>query len=127
MSTITKVTAMKNRPRAAGLQVYVIGFLLSIGLTIWAYVSVVYRSFSGRWLLAWLLGLALVQFVVQLVFFLHIGAETKPRWRRLLLVLMIFFVMVVILGSIWVMYNLNYRMSPEQMNTYMLHESSGGL
>lgn len=127
MSTITKVTTMKNRPRVAGLQVYVIGFLLSIGLTIWAYVSVVYRSFSGRWLLAWLLGLALVQFVVQLVFFLHIGAETKPRWRRLLLVLMIFFVMVVILGSIWVMYNLNYRMSPDQMNTYMLHESSGGL
>ena len=127
MSTTTRVTAMKSRPRIAGLQTYVTGFLLSIGLTIWAYVSVAYRSFRGRWLLAWLLGLALVQFVVQLVFFLHIGAETKPRWRRLVLVLMIFFVMVVILGSIWIMYNLNYRMSPEQMNTYMLHESSGGL
>lgn len=112
---------------SATLQSYITGFILSVGLTLWAYISVVHRSFKGHVLLAWLLGLALVQFVVQLWFFLHIGSESKPRWRRLTLVLMIFFVVVVVLGSIWVMYNLNYRMTPQQMNQYMTDQTNSGL
>jgi cytochrome o ubiquinol oxidase operon protein cyoD len=116
---------MHDKSRAS-LQTYVVGFILSIGLTLWAYVSVVYHSFNGHVLLAWLMGLALVQFIVQIIFFLHIGSETKPRWRRLMLVLMIFFALVVVMGSIWIMYNLNYRMSPQQMNQYMSQQAGEG-
>lgn len=118
--------SMQAKPSAT-LRSYVTGFVLSVGLTLWAYVMVVYRAYHGHALLAWLLGLALVQFVVQLWFFLHIGSETKPRWRRLTLVLMIFFVVVVVLGSIWIMYNLNYRMTPQQMNQYMTEQTNSGL
>lgn len=114
-------------PKQANLQTYVTGFVLSVGLTMAAYLSVVFGSFNGHILLAWLLGLALVQFLVQLIFFLHVGAETKPRWKRLTLVLMIFFVVVVVLGSVWIMYNLNYRMTPQQMNQYMQNQSGDGL
>lgn len=109
------------------LRSYIFGFILSIGLTLWAYVSVVYHSFSGKALLAWLLGLAVVQFFVQMIFFLHIGSETKPRWRRLTLLMMITVVLIVVLGSIWIMYNLNYRMSPQQINQYMQDEAGSGL
>jgi len=105
---------------------YLMGFILSVGFTLWAYVSVVYHSFNGHVLLAWLLGLAVAQFMVQLVYFLHVGAETKPRWKRLTILLMIFFVLVVVLGSIWIMYNLNYRMSPKQMEQYMSQQAGSG-
>lgn len=105
---------------------YLTGFILSVGFTLWAYVSVVYHSFSGRLLLAWLLGLAVLQFVVQMLFFLHLGAETKPRWKRLTVLLMIVFVLIVILGSIWVMYNLNYHMSRQRVNQYMQQQAGEG-
>lgn len=110
----------------ANLRTYVRGFVLSVGLTLVAYFAVVHRSVRGKTLLAGLLALAVIQFFVQMIFFLHIGREAKPRWRRLMVFLMVFFVLVVVLGSIWIMYNLNYRMSPEQMNNYMSQQASEG-
>lgn len=109
------------------LRTYVTGFILSVILTMAAYLAVVRQWFAGHGLLVLLLGLALVQFVVQLVFFLHVGAETKPRWKRLTIVLMVFFVVVVVLGSIWIMYNMNYRMTPQQINQYMQNQAGNGL
>jgi cytochrome o ubiquinol oxidase operon protein cyoD len=105
---------------------YTIGFGLSIILTLVTYIATVKHILSGKGLMAVLLGLAIIQFVVQLFFFLHIGRETKPRWRLLMLFLMIIFVLIVVLGSIWIMYNLNYRMSPEQINQYMKNQAGTG-
>ena len=104
---------------------YLSGFLISIFLTMYAYIAVVHRSFSGQKLMVWLLCLAVVQFFVQIFFFLHIGRESRPRWKLLTLFFMITVVLIVVLGSLWVMYNLNYHMTPEQMNTYMLHQDGG--
>jgi len=109
------------------LRTYVTGFILSIAFTLIAYFAVVQHAFSGNVLIGALLVLAIIQFVVQLFYFLHIGRETKPRWKLLMLFMMLVFVLIVVLGSIWVMYSLNYRMSPEQMQKYMLDQSSGGL
>jgi cytochrome o ubiquinol oxidase operon protein cyoD len=109
------------------LRTYVTGFVLSIAFTLIAYFAVVRHTFSGNVIIGVLLSLAIIQFVVQLFYFLHIGRETKPRWKLLTLFLMLIFVLIVVLGSIWVMYNLSYRMSPEQMQKYMLDQSSGGL
>lgn len=106
---------------------YVIGFVLSIIFTLLAYLTVIKQTFRGNGLIATLLGLAVVQFVVQLYFFLHVGRETKPRWKTLTLFLMLVFVLIVVLGSIWVMYSLNYRMSPNQINQYMVNQADGGL
>lgn len=112
---------------SASLQTYVTGFVLSVVLTMGAYLAVIRGWTRGHSLLALLFGLALAQFLVQLIFFLHVGAEAKPRWRRLTMVLMIFFVVVVVLGSVWIMYNLNYRMSPQRINQYMQDQSADGL
>jgi hypothetical protein len=40
-------------------------------------------------------------------------------------VLALVFVLIVILGSIWVMYNLNYHMTPTQMEQYMKRQDGG--
>ncbi|HVV26014.1 MAG TPA: cytochrome o ubiquinol oxidase subunit IV [Candidatus Saccharimonadales bacterium] len=106
---------------------YLTGFILSIGLTLLAYLSAVKHVLSGKGLMAGLLGLAVIQFFVQLFFFLHIGRETKPRWRLLVLFMMISVVLIVVLGSLWIMYNLNYRMTPQQIEQYMQKQASDGL
>lgn len=109
------------------LRSYTTGFVLSVSLTLLAYLAAIRQTLSGRALMVWLLGLAVVQFVVQLFFFLHIGKETRPRWKLLVLFIMIVVVLIVVIGSIWIMYNLNYRMTPQQMNTYMQSQNDGGL
>lgn len=106
---------------------YAIGFVLSVILTVAAYLAATHHVLSGKALMAGLLVLAIVQFIVQLFFFLHIGRETKPRWRLLVLFMMIVVVLIVVLGSIWIMYNLNQRMTPTQMNQYMQNQADGGL
>jgi len=117
---------MKN----ATLKSYVAGFGLSILLTLGAYFLANAHVQSGHlWpsshqlLVAWLVGLALVQFVVQLIFFLHLGRETKPRWNLLVFGFMGLVVAILVFGSLWIMNNLNYNMMPPaDTNTYMEHE-----
>lgn len=104
---------------------YTAGFISAVTLTLIAFVIAGKHAVHGNRLISMLLGLAIVQFVLQLVFFLHIGKESKPRWKQLVLLLMIVFVLILVLGSIWVMYSLNYRMSPEQINIYMLKQDGG--
>ena len=61
------------------------------------------------WVLA-LLGL--FQMGVQLVLFLHVGIERKPRWNILMFLLMVFVVVVIIGGSIWIMNQLDSYVMP---------------
>ncbi len=104
---------------------YVTGFMLSLALTLFAYLSVTQHLMSTNALVALIIGLALVQFFVQLFFFLHMGAETKPRWKLLVTSFMILVVLILVLGSLWIMYNLNYRMTPQQVDQYLQNQNGG--
>lgn len=110
---------------------YLTGFILSAALTLLAYVLAVNKMLGdAMWLVVALVGLALAQFLVQLFFFLHLGQEIKPRWKRLTLFLMIIFAFIVIAGSMWVMWSLNQRMMPmsrKQINQYMNEQVQNGL
>jgi cytochrome o ubiquinol oxidase operon protein cyoD len=103
---------------------YVTGFLLSIILTLAAYLSVVYHWLSRRGLIALVAGLALAQFLTQTLFFLHLGREAKPRWKLAVFLFMVSVVCILVFGSLWIMSNLNYRMTPEQIKAY-LHTQDG--
>lgn len=108
-----------------GLKSYVIGFISSLILTMISYLSVVNHLFSYSWLEAFILFIAVVQFIVQLIYFLHLGKENKPKYRLLMFSFMIMVVLLIVVGSIWIMANLNYRMTPKQMNNYMLNQNGG--
>lgn len=54
--------------------------------------------------------LALSQFVLQLVYFLHVGKEFSPRLKLLVTIFMVMIVFILVAGSIWIMNNLNGRM-----------------
>jgi cytochrome o ubiquinol oxidase operon protein cyoD len=105
------------------LATYVAGFILSITLTLVAYYMVVDRVWSlAPWTIAILIAvLALVQFFVQLFFFMHLRVRTKPRWRFVVFLFMIMVVLILVGGSIWIMASLNSRMAmtPDQVNQYM--------
>lgn len=90
---------------------YVIGFVLSLLLTGLTYVSVVYHLFSAEVLLPLIIGLAVVQFIVQIMFFLHLGRERKPRWQLVTFLFMLVVLFILVIGSLWIMNNLNYHMS----------------
>lgn len=100
---------------------YIGGFVSALALTFVAYWLVTSRAVEAGWLIALLMGLAVVQFIVQLVFFLHVGHETRPRWNLAALIFMLIILIVIVAGSLWIMNNLNYNMmmTPEQMDEYM--------
>ena len=86
---------------------YVIGFILSLVFTIIPYYLVVEKVVSGKVLLGTILGFGLLQMIVQVVFFLHLGREKKPYWQRYFLVGTIGGILVVVGGSIWIMSHLH--------------------
>ena len=70
---------------------YTIGFSLSIVFTMVVYWMVIAHVHSGHLkyshnlLTATITILAVVQLLTQLVFFLHLNKESKPRWNLLVL------------------------------------------
>jgi len=125
MSTKPTVIVAPDDAPHASVATYVTGFLFSLYLSIFAYVVVVRKIWDGQTLL-WAIGaLAFIQFIVQAVCFLHLGTERKPRWKLLVFGAMIGIVLILVVGSIWIMDNLNYNMmTPEQEKVY-LHNNEG--
>jgi cytochrome o ubiquinol oxidase operon protein cyoD len=107
---------------------YLIGFLLSLLCTIAAYLLVVHHAFS-KWTVALVIAsLAAVQFIVQLVFFLRLGSEARPKWKLVVFGFMMTVVAILVIGSLWIMYNLSYHHMPSATNTdTYLHEQDGGI
>lgn len=92
------------------LKTYISGFLLCIFLTLAAYVLVMKHLLTGLTLTLSIVSLGIIQFFVQLILFLHLGDEPKPRWNLIVFSFMALVVLILVFGSIWIMINLQYRM-----------------
>lgn len=108
------------------LTTYVYGYCLSLYLTITAYLAVTHHLLHNQPLMYLLAGLALVQFIVQLVFFLHMGDELKPRYRLFVFIFMIIIVVILVAGTLWIMANMNYHhpSTPNEINRYLLRQDN---
>ncbi|HEX4774444.1 MAG TPA: cytochrome o ubiquinol oxidase subunit IV [Candidatus Saccharimonadales bacterium] len=87
---------------------YSLGFGLSLLLTLVAYIFANSHKGSGWALIYVLAALAITQLFVQLVFFLHLGRESKPRWNLTVFAFAAMVVVILAFGSLWIMKNLNY-------------------
>jgi cytochrome o ubiquinol oxidase operon protein cyoD len=94
---------------------YVVGFVLSVALTLAAYFAVTHHAFGRTGLIATVCTLAGVQLMVQLLFFLHLGREGKPRFSLWTFVFMLMILVIVVGGSLWIMNNLNYHMTSQDL------------
>ena len=92
------------------VKAYIKGFILSIILTIIPFVVVGQSLLSGPWLFLAITVLALMQLIVQLVYFLHLNFASEARWNIVTFAFTVLVVFVLIAGSIWIMVNLNYNM-----------------
>jgi cytochrome o ubiquinol oxidase operon protein cyoD len=101
---------------------YLLGFALSLLLTGVAYILVTRHVFEGSGLVAAIISLAIAQVIVQLFFFLHLGQETKPRWKLVVLGFMLVVLGILVFGSLWIMQHLDYNMSSHEMNTYIIKD-----
>lgn len=98
---------------------YVIGFVLSILFTIIPYFLVIKRLFGGQSLILSVVLFAVAQLFVQVVFFLHLHKKSRPRWNMIVFIFTILIVAILVVGSLWVMHNLDYNMtkvSPSNTN-----------
>lgn len=109
---------------------YVIGFVLSIVITIAAFGVTMFQldsdgtAFPKQMLVIGLMILAIAQLVVQLLFFFHLGRESKPRLNTVSFLFMAMVVCIIGFGSLWIMYNLNYNMSPKEVDTYIQNDEN---
>jgi len=91
------------------LKSYVIGFLLSLIFTLISFALVVYEVLPRQTLIYTLPTLAFVQAIIQLIFFLHLGKEEKPKWESLVFYFMVLVLLIIVLGSLWIMHDLDIR------------------
>ncbi len=108
---------------------YVVGFFSALLLSSLAYLVVVNQWFESPGVtMAVLLLLAALQLVIQLVCFLHLGVTGRSRSRTGTIAFTLVMMLVIVVGSLWVMNNLDYRMgmSPEAMEEYMIKQNKKG-
>ena len=98
---------------------YLVGFVSSVVLTVGAYVIATHAGGNKNVLAVGLGVLAVTQFIVQMVLFLHVGEERGSRWKLAAMLMMLAVILILIGGSIWIMNNLNYRMTPQQIQQYL--------
>lgn len=94
---------MSNHQHAATIKAYATGFVLSIVLTIIPLILVLNHMLGKTALIVSILLAAVLQFVVQLFFFMHIRDGEGPRYNVMALVLGIIFVVTIVAGAIWIM------------------------
>ena len=88
----------------------VFGLFVSLILTSLSFYLVLSETFAVQNTLYAIMGLALGQALFQLKYFLHLGSEGKPHWETICFALMFCIMIIIVLGSLWVMHDLNERM-----------------
>jgi len=92
---------------------YMIGFVLSVILTAIPFWLVMSGALGNNQLTGFaIMGFAVVQIVVHMIYFLHMNGKSEGGWTLLALVFTIILVVIALAGSLWVMYHLNTNMMP---------------
>jgi cytochrome o ubiquinol oxidase subunit IV len=117
------ILADSEEGTSSGVTVYTIGLVLGVILTA---ISFWVANTSLLWPPGVPLGLAVLaiaQMGVHLVFFLHITSGPDNTNNVLALAFGVLIVTIVVVGSLWIMFNLNDNMMPppELMDLHMQH------
>lgn len=125
MSEHTTHGASANPQREHGTtESYVVGFILSLLFTIIPYLLVTNKVQGGRILLVTILAVAVLQMIIQVVFFLHLGRERNPRWQLYFFVGTVVGILTVVGGSVFIMAHLHANMNPTEL-TQKLAQDEG--
>jgi cytochrome o ubiquinol oxidase operon protein cyoD len=95
---------------------YTVGLLLSVALTLAAFGAVMTDLVPHHLRMPAIVGLCVVQLLVQLVYFLHLGTAKDQRENTVVFVCTGLIIAIVVAGSLWVMHNANVNMMPTDMS-----------
>jgi len=92
---------------------YLLGFLLSAVLTAIPFWLVMTGALADKQAAVLIvIALAVVQILVHTVAFLHLNTRSEGGWTLMAYIFTAVIVLIVISGSLWIMYHLNSNMMP---------------
>lgn len=98
------------------LKGYLTGFILAAIFTVIPFWLVMGKVLNNTYLTALiLLGFGAAQIVVHMVYFLDMNTQAEGGWSILALIFTAILVLIMLSGSLWVMYHLNHNMMPGMM------------
>lgn len=93
---------------------YIKGFILSVILTAIPFALVMSGGLESRGLTAVLvIGFAIAQILVHMVYFLQMTSRQEEGWTLLSTIFTIIVLVILLSGSLWVMFHLNTNMMPQ--------------
>jgi cytochrome o ubiquinol oxidase operon protein cyoD len=91
---------------------YVVGYVLAALLTAAAFAIAPSKSMAPFSIEAALVVLAISQMIVHLIFFLHINTAPEQKTNVLALGATLLIILIVVVGSLWIMSHLTSNMVP---------------
>lgn len=105
-------TGKKAQPTIT-LHSYLVGFVLSVLLTFCAFGVVLGHVFTNKNITIFcVLICAAIQMIVHLHYYLHLTSTAEKGWTLLSLLFTSMLLVIMLSGSVWVMYHLNHNMMP---------------
>lgn len=104
-------TLQKHWPQT--LKLYVLGLISCLILTATSFLLAYLAPFSKTVSIFLLSGLAVLQAALQLLCFMHLGKEAKPRWMTFFFYFMVLVLLIIVFGSFWIMHDLDQRVMSE--------------
>jgi cytochrome o ubiquinol oxidase operon protein cyoD len=95
---------------------YTVGLALSVLLTLASFGAVMTGAIPHHLRLPVIVVLCVVQLLVQLVYFLHLGTRKDQRENNVVFICTGLIIVIVVAGSLWVMHNANVNMMPMNMS-----------
>ena len=107
-----KQTLLESTGASGGsFKSYATGFILSIVLTTLAFWLVMQGEAMPRGIMfVGIFVAGTLQILVHLHYFLHLNTSSAACWNVLVLLFTLLIMTIFIGGSLWIMFNLNYRM-----------------
>lgn len=85
-----------------------LGLFLAAALNLLSYWMVISHALQPMSLTLSIGGLAALQALLLLRLFFNPLHESKPRWNLMVFLFMVLVLLIIVVGSIWIMYNLSY-------------------
>ncbi|WP_343128499.1 cytochrome o ubiquinol oxidase subunit IV [Buchnera aphidicola (Kurisakia onigurumii)] len=86
---------------------YFLGLLYSLILTCLSFFITFYTIFSNKKTYIILILFLTIQFMVHILYFLHIKKIKNLKWNLIISIFSLLIIVIIIFGSIWIMYNLH--------------------
>ena len=127
----SQIIVRRVTPISSKLAVYTNSFVVAVGLTVIAYLLVSehvtygHMVFSHAFVISCITLMAIAQLYIQVIIFLHLGEDQRPRWKSLAFGFMALMTTILVAGSLWIMKNLDYSMMPSHEIDQQIMEDEG--